>query len=227
MNPALRASAAHVFVEWLPSPELTDADAHHLSKVLRIRPTDVVTVSDGRGRWSRASLAGVRLALQGEIVDEGPPAPVAVAAAVPKGDRCEWMVQKLTEVGVTELVLVECERSVVRWSVDRAERQVERLRRVAREAAMQSRRVWLPEITAPVAFDAAASRPGAVLAEPGSGPLGADASLVVIGPEGGFSPAELGELPRVGLGPTVLRVETAALVAAVLLQGRHLSSHVA
>ena len=64
----------------------------------------------------------------------------------------EWIVQKLTEIGATSIGFIECDRSVVHWDDDRARRQGERLRRVAREAAMQSRRVWLPEVLDVVPF---------------------------------------------------------------------------
>ncbi len=220
MNPALRSSAAHVFVASLDAPELHSDDAHHLGRVLRIGANDVVSVSDGAGRWGTARLE------RGDLVDVVPadepvPSPPAVhiAASIPKGDRCEWMVQKLTELGVATITLIECERSVVRWDGPRAQRQLERLRRVAREAAMQSRRTWLPSIVGVTAFTGVATQAGVVLAEPAGSPLAArPPSCVIVGPEGGFSPAELAlGVPQVSLGSTVLRVETAAIAAAVLL----------
>ena len=116
---ALRASAAHVFVDDLDRPQLDDRDEHHLARVLRLRDGEVVTVGDGRGSWRTA-----RWHRSGPIVD-GPsvtvPAPptVTIAAAIPKGDRLDWMVQKLVEVGVMCIVLVDCRRSVVRWQPER------------------------------------------------------------------------------------------------------------
>ena len=128
----------------------------------------------------------------------------------------EWLVQKCTEVGVDGLVVLTAERSVVRWDGERAERQLQRLRRVAIEAAMQSRRVRLPTITGPV--PASELLPGAVAAEPGGRPLAPSDTIVAIGPEGGWSPSELAlASDAVSLGETVLRVETAAVVAATLL----------
>ena len=83
---------------------------------------------------------------------------------------------------------------------------------VAAEAAMQSRRVWLPEVVGPL--PAAEVLPGAVAAEPGGRPLTSTDHTVAVGPEGGWSPAELDAAEStVSLGPTVLRVETAAVVA--------------
>ena len=153
----------------------------------------------------------------GDSVEVSRPAsPVTIAVAPPKGERLEWLVQKCTEVGVDRLVLVAAERSVVRWDSGRAERQLERLRRIAVEASLQSRRVWLPELVGPVPV--AEVLPAALAAEPGGRPLGSGDRTVAIGPEGGWTPAELAlASDTVSLGDTVLRVETAALVAATLL----------
>ena len=216
MNHALRSSAAHVFVESVDAPIPPDDDAHHLFRVLRLRDGETVTVSDGRGAWAEAKVSGASLVPTGPSHHEPEPVEVAIAAAIPKGDRLEWMVQKLTEVGATRILLMHCARSVVRWKPDRAMGQLERLRRVSREAAMQSRRVWLPVVQGPVDFSAVAAVPGAALAEPGAGRPAEMPRLVLVGPEGGFSAEELSApLPRIGLGDSVLRVETAALVAAV------------
>ena len=216
---ALRASAAHVFVDDVDHPQLDERDEHHLARVLRLRDGEVVTVGDGRGSWRTA-----RWHKSGPIVD-GPsvtvPAPptVTIAAAIPKGDRLDWMVQKLVEVGVMCIVLVDCRRSVVRWQPERRATQLDRLRRVGRDAAMQSRRVWLPELVGPVPVAAVVGREGAVVADPAGAPIESLAHLpdtVVVGPEGGFTADEIRGATLVALGTTVLRVETAALVAAVL-----------
>jgi 16S rRNA (uracil1498-N3)-methyltransferase len=124
------------------------------------------------------------------------------------------MVQKLTEIGVSEIVFLHCARSVVRWEGDRAGKQLARMRRIAKEAAVQSRRVWLPTLRGPVSFTEVVATPGVVLAEPDGDPA-ATGTCVVVGPEGGFSPEELAlPVPRVRVSNTVLRVETAAVVAA-------------
>ena len=215
MNHALRTSAAHVFVASLDDPQPESDDAHHVFRVLRLRDGEVVTVSDGRGGWRPTVVASGVLLPSGDVVRDEAPPQGCVAAAIPKGDRCEWMVQKLTELGVREIVLLHCDRGVVRWDGDRGVKQLARMRRVAREASMQSRRVWLPEVTGPVTFADVAARPGTVLAEP-DGDAHVDPACIVIGPEGGFSAAELDlGLPQLRLARTVLRVETAAVVAAV------------
>ncbi|MDP2293493.1 MAG: RsmE family RNA methyltransferase [Actinomycetota bacterium] len=224
MNPALRSSAAHVFVQSVAAPELSSDDAHHLFRVMRLRDGEVVTVSDGAGQWRITHVVGQSLVPAGEVQAETAPRSFTVASAIPKGDRLEWMVQKLTELDVSEIVLLHCARSAVRWDAAKAARQLPRLARVAREASMQSRRVWLPTVSGPVAFDAVASGADVVIADPSGEPFTkGERSLtergrltVVIGPEGGLSEEELASgPPLVSLGARILRVETAALVAAV------------
>ncbi|CAB4363682.1 MAG: RsmE family RNA methyltransferase [Actinobacteria bacterium] len=216
MNPALRTSAAHVFVTSLDAPELNPDDAHHLLRVLRLRDGEVVTVSDGNGGWRQCTVAGGGLVPVGAVIHEPVVPAVTIAAAIPKGDRVEWMVQKLTEVGVGEIVLLHCARSAVRWEGERGQKQLAKLRKIAREAAMQSRRVWLPTVSGPVEYAEMAAREGAVIAEP-DGPPFTGATVVIVGPEGGFTPDELAlAQATVSLSAQVLRVETAAVVAAVL-----------
>jgi 16S rRNA (uracil1498-N3)-methyltransferase len=211
-------TAAHVFVDDIDNPALDPADRHHLERVLRLRPGERVTVSDGAGCWCVCEF-GLVLEPVGEVVVEPEPEPpITVAFAVPKGDRPEWAVQKLTEVGVDHIVLLHTDRSVVRWEGERAERQRERLERVAREASMQSRRRWLPEVDGPLAFEEVADWPGAALCVPGGDPPDLDRPVALIGPEGGWSPSEhAASHGSLGLGSTVLRVETAAVVAGTLL----------
>ncbi|MEY4339459.1 MAG: putative ribosomal small subunit methyltransferase [Actinomycetota bacterium] len=205
-----------MFVDSLEAPVPSSDDAHHLFRVLRLRDGESVTVSDGRGAWMPTTVSGTALMPAGPVQYDPALDDVTIAAAIPKGDRCEWMVQKLTEVGVARIILLHCARSVVRWDASRAPKQLDRLRRVAREAAMQSRRVWLPVLDGPLDVADAMALPGAALAEPGATAATEPPRVVVIGPEGGFSTEELSSsIPRIGLGPTVLRVETAALVAAV------------
>jgi len=217
VNPALRASAAHVFVDALDAISLSIDDAHHLFRVLRLRDGESVTVSDGRGRWQACTVTGDVLVPTGDAIVEPAAASLTIAAAIPKGDRVEWMVQKLTELGVSEIVFMHCERSVVRWKSDRGAKQLDRLARVAREAAMQSRGVWLPRLRGPVEFADAAALPGAVIADP-DGVAAGTTSVVLIGPEGGFTDAERQLCQRsIRLGPGILRVETAAVAAAAIL----------
>jgi 16S rRNA (uracil1498-N3)-methyltransferase len=227
-------AVAHVFVADLDVLDLDDVDRHHLSRSLRLRPGEEVTASDGAGRWRRCRSVTARsgggpadllLEADGPVRYEAAPSPpVGVGFVVTKGERPEWVVQKLTEVGVDRIVLLSSARSVVRWEAVRAERNTERLRRVAREAAMQSRRTRLPEVSGPAPLGEVVSRSqdaGEIaLAEQGGERPTLARPFVLVGPEGGWDPAELaGGLPRVGLGPNVLRAETAAVTAGVLLCG--------
>jgi len=218
----LRTSAAHVFVE--PAVltggtiGLTPDDQRHLGRVLRLRAGEVVTVSDGVGHWRRCRWRGTEVdpEVDGPVrtVERVPPS-ISIGFAPVKGDRPEWTVQKLTELGVDAIIPLRAARSVVTWDGDRAIGHLERLRRVAREAAAQSRRCYLPEIAG---VRAPADVSGAALAEPGGDPVSLDRPTVLIGPEGGWDLTELApEVPRVGLGPLILRAETAALTAAALL----------
>ena len=233
-DPVLVSAAALVFVADPAVPQVDDADVRHLLDVLRLRAGELVAVSDGAGRWAPCRVAtgaparGSRradptalLVPDGPVVTEPRVGPeVTVAFAPTKGDRPEWVAQKLTELGVDRIVPLRTARSVVRWEGERGDRQVERLRRVAREASAQSRRVWLPEVSGVCRLDAlgdvASGAP--VLADPGGGAPGLDRPVIAVGPEGGWEDDERAAVTRsVGLGPTVLRAETAAVVAGALL----------
>ena len=222
MNPVLRGSAAHVFVESLDDPQIASDDEHHLRRVLRIRDADVITVSDGLGRWVTARLTAHGVAVESDTVSESMPRPAVVLSAIPKGDRPEWIVQKLTEIGATTIGFVDCARSVVRWEEARAGRQFDRMRRIAREAAMQSRRVWLPHLVDVQSFDQVIGPISSAIADPDGGELSAATDTVIVGPEGGFTDGELARgTTRVRVSANILRVETAALAAAILLTQRH------
>ncbi len=219
MNPVLRRSVAHLLVADVAAPVLEDHSAHHLLRVLRARDGDTITVTDGAGRWRACRVAGHAIEPVDEVAHEDPPAVrLTLGVVVPKSERAEWLVQKATEIGIDRIVLLESRRSVVRWSDERAAKSVDRLRRVAAEAAQQSRRVYVPEIESPIPVAELLAAEDVALAEPGANELGADDHTVAIGPEGGWDPEELAGARRtVDLGDTVLRVETAALVAATLM----------
>jgi 16S rRNA (uracil1498-N3)-methyltransferase len=225
------AAAAQVFVDDPAHPVLAEEDAHHLARVLRLRPGEEVVVADGRGRWARTTwqaygeLAPFDAAADADaaaVSTEARAEPALTVAFAPvKGERPEWVVQKLTELGIDRIVPLRTERSVVRWGGTRGKATVERLRRVARDAASQCRRVWLPEVTDTIDFAELASLggPGQVVLAQLSGDRPTPAQRVVaVGPEGGWSTAELDAgLPTVGFGLSVLRAETAAVTAGALL----------
>ncbi len=214
-------TAPQVFVADLDHPEVGDEDRHHLQRSLRLRPGDEVVCADGHGSWRRCRF-GDSVEPVGEIERADAPLPaLTVGFALVKGSRPELIVAKLTELGVDRIVPVAAERSVVRWEPDRAAGHLDRLRRVAREAAMQSRRAWLPEVLAVASVTALArdTPPGALaLAEPGGDPPTLAHPTVLVGPEGGWTEGELAQVEaRVGLNPQVLRVETAAIAVGALL----------
>jgi 16S rRNA (uracil1498-N3)-methyltransferase len=234
--PADIPASAHLFVasaaELSDTTEVVGEDGHHLARVLRLRTGEAVTVADGSGSWRPYRVAGVtgtgvRLDATGDLAQEPALAPrLAVAFALTKGDKPELVVQKLTELGVDRIVPVLAERSVSRPDPDRAAGAAERWRRIAREAARQCRRATLPAVEELVPLAALAGHPALIVAERGGGPADAldpapgGEMLVVVGPEGGLAPAEVEALKpwgRLGLGPHVLRAETATLAAATVL----------
>ena len=201
------------------APVLEPADAHHLERVLRLGVGEVVVATDGRGRWTLCRYRGAgALEVDGPIELDAAPSPALTVAFAPvKAERPEWVVQKLTELGIDRIVVLSTARSVVRWDPGRARAALERLRRVASGAAAQARRVWLPEVVGIVGIEEI-ERPGLALAEPGGRPLAPGLTGIAVGPEGGWSREELSSgLPTVGLAAHVLRAETAAVAAGVLL----------
>jgi 16S rRNA (uracil1498-N3)-methyltransferase len=169
-----------------------------------------------------------------------PPRPrLVVAQALAKGDRGELAVELMTEVGVDAVIPWAAERSVTRWQGERGAKALAKWRSTAREAAKQSRRAWLPEITEPASTAALTAPSRQVAAAAQAVILEADAPaklyelplpesgdiFLLVGPEGGISPAERAALRDAGavearLGPTVLRTSTAGAAAAAILLTR-------
>ncbi len=230
------AATAHVFAERLDDRITVEGDdGHHLQRARRVRAGEQVTVADGYGRWraydvARAVGGAVELDAITLVAREPSLVPgLTVACSLTKGQKPELAVQKLTELGVDRIVLVEAARSVVRWDDDKVATAFTRLARVAREAAMQSRRSRIPVVDGPVVPAELVLFPGLVVAAPDgvpAGELGAPSDgewVVAVGPEGGFDDDELrgfGAAPRLAVGPFVLRAETAAIAVAAALAGR-------
>jgi 16S rRNA (uracil1498-N3)-methyltransferase len=233
-------AAAHIFVAALDDYVTVDDDAgHHLSRVRRLRGGEVITAADGQGCWRPYAVVRVRpgaveLHAQGTPMVEPQLEPrLVVAFALTKRSKPELAVQKLTELGVDGITLLTTRRSVPRWGETRAEVALERLRRIAREAAAQCRRARLPELDGVQPVMALRGRPGLVVADPAGeelARLGAPPGgewVLVVGPEGGFDPDEmaaLGSPARLRLGPHVLRAETATLAGAAVLGTRRVPS---
>ncbi len=218
---------------------LAGDDAHKIVHVLRKRSGDVVQIIDSTANRFNAILEVENGAVRAQL--SVPVAPrvttrlqVTVAQGVPKGQKMDFVVEKLTELGVAAIVPFYSERSVV---VESGKGKLDRWRRLAKTAAEQCGRDEIPEVREPVEFAALLetfSIYDCVLFPwelAGDAPLrdelpsmiaGARGILVVIGPEGGFahSEAEAAKLRGarvIGLGTRILRTETAALVVVALL----------
>jgi 16S rRNA (uracil1498-N3)-methyltransferase len=198
-------------------------EAHHI-KVSRARVGDPICLFNGDGREYRGRVEEITRrdvsvqVTEVEAVSRERPERVIVACPLPKGDRAHFLVEKLTELGVAEMVLLETERSVVHPDESKAEK----LERYVIEASKQCGRNVLMAVRGPVEWRKFVSEEGLPatrwLAHPGGGErAGTGARVVAVGPEGGFTDEEV-ELGRaagwmvVGMGPRILRVETAAIV---------------
>jgi 16S rRNA (uracil1498-N3)-methyltransferase len=220
LGPASAGAVAQVFVDDLQTCTLDPADIHHLARVLRLRPGETVVASDGAGSWRPCTFTGSPpwLEAQAQVAEVARASPEVTVAFTPvKADRPEWVVQKLTEIGVDRIVVLRSERSVVVWEGSRADRAIEKLQKISRQAAAQSRRAWIPRVLGVTGISDFSAAEPLLLAERGGGPprLGMP---VCVGPEGGWTDRELGlATETVGLGHGVLRAETAAVVAGALV----------
>ena len=233
------------FSDTLSRPEvgslvtLEGDEGRHAVVVRRIRPGEELIIGDGRGFGVRGQVREVgRASLTLEVTDRlsapGDGCRVVAVQALAKGDRSELAVEMLTETGVTSIVPWAASRSIVRWAGERAERSRAKWQATAREAAKQSRRLWIPEVTEPMTTAHVTHRiPDAdlalVLHESANRrlteyPLSEAAEvLIIVGPEGGIAPAELeafvaaGAIP-VSISDGVLRTSTAGAVAVALLR---------
>lgn len=223
-----RQAGPHAFVPDLNAPSLTSDDHHHLARVLRLRDGDPMTLSDGQGRWCTARFAECPEPT-GPVVDVPSIGDsTTLAFALTKAGKPELVVQKATEIGVDHIVIFHGEHSVPRWDDNKRTKGQGRLERVAYEAAMQSRQVRLPtvqivgglgELLEGLGGARSGAQPlGVARADFGGAPIGPATSAVIIGPEGGWSERECQLVPEtVDLGSTVLRAETAAVIAAANL----------
>jgi 16S rRNA (uracil1498-N3)-methyltransferase len=218
---------------------ITGDNHHYLFRVLRLAVDDALIVFDGQGREADARIDVVSadeatLLIDGVRAATQPRRPRTTAiVALIKGDRMEWCVQKLVELGVDEIIPVQTARAVVKLSGKRATSRRDRLEAIANDAARQCRRSTVATV-APVCSLAEALEVveqvglrlvfatgardrslGEVLEADGARP---EAVAFAVGPEGGFTPEEVASLEEagfaaVGLGPRVLRAETAAIAA--------------
>lgn len=208
---------------------LSAKEYHYVRNVLRLPVDTELELFDGRGQAVRARLDGEEVTVleRFEVLSR---AVGVIAVATPKGDRADWIVEKCTELGVARLVWTICERSVV---IPREEgKRLERYQRLAEAAARQSGRNDVPSIEPPVKLvEAMRELGGGCIAHFGGIPLpqalaNGAAPTLLIGPEGGFTDAEVAAAEaagfvRVSLAATVLRTETAAVAAAAILAASH------
>lgn len=211
-------------------PVLPLKAAAHL-KVVRPRNGEVMEIFDGKGKYRAVRYSSGSLEAASPVMEEPPPREIVLFACITKGSRWDWTIQKATELGVTKIVPVVSDRTIVRVSAAESVDKKERWEKIAAEAARQSDAKWLPEILAPVSFDASleivrstecftgallAKAPLAI-ADAVTGRRGGLPPAVYVGPEGDFTPEELERLlgvsTPVSLGKSILRAETAAIYA--------------
>ena len=225
---------------------LSGPEGRHAATVRRLRPGERADVADGAGLVAECVVAGpcvdqhgaagLELTVRARRKVPRPDPAITVVQAIPKGDRGELAVGEMTEVGVDRIVPWAAARCIPVWQGARGERSLARWRMTAREAAKQSRRAWIPEVTGVASAGRVAQLIGqaacAIVLEPGAavslGRLSLPETgdlLVVVGPEGGITGEESAAFGAAGaiacrLGPTVLRTSTAGTVAAAILLTR-------
>lgn len=217
---------------------LEGAVAHQMRRVLRLAPGDRVCVFRGDG-WEHEAVieavtpAEVILRVDASAQPERElPCLLRVGMAILKGEKLDWVVQKLVELGAGQITFLETARVVPAAAPDRFARRLDRYQAIVREAVEQCGRVRMPRLAGPVtlaAFLAESPAAPCLVIDPSGARVVMDALpecpaeiRLAIGPEGGFAPTEL-DIARdcgaalVTLGPRILRSETAAIAAAVLV----------
>jgi 16S rRNA (uracil1498-N3)-methyltransferase len=219
-------------------------EAQHAARVKRLTEGDPLELLDGRGRVATATLERIErrapnkqwsITARVHSVRLLPPVSprIEIWSAVPKGPRLEEMIEGLSQTGCALWRPLHCERTIV----EPREGKLSRLERVTRESAKQCGRPWIMEIGEPISFREALQHPTTpdspvtLLADATGSPaaaqgqIAASATRLLIGPEGGFSDRELADadearIPRIRLGPHILRIELAAILGAALLINR-------
>jgi len=218
------------------APALPADAARHL-KVLRPRPGEQIELFDGRGASRIYSWNGSLSPVAAIVRLPRPTRSLTLFACITKGSRWDWTIEKATELGVTRIVPVISDRTIVRIPTDERTAKRDRWMRIAEDAARQSDAKWLPEICEPTDFadtlpmvsetacfiGALTEPPPPPLADAIAAEKGARDLAVYVGPEGDFTPDELAALMKIArptsFGPTILRAETAALFAISVVMG--------
>lgn len=220
---------------------LAGGDARHIAGALRMAVGEGVTLCDGRGNDYACTITAVEREAVTVTVDavatnvSEPSLAVTLYMGLPKADKLEWIIQKAVELGVTAIVPVVTARSIARVDGKDGEKKRARWQKIAAEAAGQSGRGIIPTVETPVSFKQALPRLAAentlLCYEGGGQPIGQlvsreDTTLsLVVGPEGGFDPAEVAAVTAHGgriatLGPRILRCETAPIAALAVVMER-------
>lgn len=229
-NDLARAGVAHLIVENLEAPDFSAEDEHHLLGVRRLRDGEQITVGDGRGSWrigkvkrSGGGKQSRRLVVDfvSEILHQARLQPtISIGFVVPSMDRATWAVQKMTELGVDRICFVNSKFASARLEgLSVGGKEFGKLGKVVREAAMQSRAAYVPELV-PITEIAhfAKLHPTCGMCTVGGEDRPQLGFPAIVGPEGGFSQEEENLFQvKLGLGRQILRSETAAVCVASVL----------
>jgi len=217
---------------------VSGSDYRHIVKVLRLKPGNEITLFDEKGvehfgQITEIGTKEIRITIaESKRIETEPHLNITLLQSIPKGDKMDFIVEKATELGVKTIVPVVTERSQIRKT-----KRIERWRRIAIESSKQSGRMSPPDILDLISFDKAINSniKGYLhvifyekcqdnikdIIKPTGKPT--ENIKIFIGPEGGFSESEVnaakekGFIP-IGLGPRILRTETAGVVAVAVLQ---------
>lgn len=222
------------------SLQFSKEQVHQLKKVLRVRVREQFEVVDDDSQLAIVEVSElepfeVKVV---ELLEQKVELPVSVTIAVglSKGDKLDWIVQKATELGVSEIIPLSLTRNVVKWTGDKADKKIERLQKIAEEASEQSHRLKVPRVTSVMTLKELVNYTSdfeqKLIAYEESAKVGESLQLVkslqslqenervifVFGPEGGIEEQEVALLEESGyipcsLGPRILRAETAPLYA--------------
>ncbi len=217
------------------SVTLSEQSAHHAGRALRLRTGESVTLFNGSGAEWHGTITFSKDAASVTLTERSAPereSPLALTLlqALVSPEKTDWIVEKAVELGVSELILVAAERSVTKLTAERAEKRLQKLRALIIAASEQCGRNTLMRIRFEPNLERAFKETIAALRivlAPGAAPSASESApmksaAIAVGPEGGFSEAEIalaleaGWLPKL-LGPRVMRTETAGLAAAVWL----------
>lgn len=221
------------------SGQLAGPEGKHAVTVKRIAPGEQIMLTDGNGAWARVEVTATtgKDMLTGTVLEQGidePPTPrVTVVQAIPKSERAELAVDLATQAGADAIIPWISHRTIARWQGAKVAKNVEKWQNTAREAAKQSRRIFIPQVLSPLTTnqlrEAIVDKRAYVLHEDATQSIRdvelSDDVVLIVGPEGGIGEEELELLgaTSVRLGPEVLRTATAAalgLAAIGVLSGR-------